>query len=179
MNTTRDESFVPLTPAAAPSNEERADFRVTVRSQADDAQPFRSLGQVAGSFSPAQSSNLEPRLTIQHEGDRISSIRIQCTCGQTIELACVYELPPGPAPVPEPVIASAVGAVQGSESPAAPQALAAPDPLPPPAAVPRPAAAAPGPKRKAVTKRKPKAVAKRKPARAKPRREAGRSRSRR
>jgi hypothetical protein len=194
MNTTRDESFVPLTSAATPSKEERPDFRVTVRSQTDDAPPFQSLGQAAGSFSPAQSSNLEPRLTLQREGDRISSIRIQCTCGQTIELACVYELPPPPAPVPEPEIAPATGPAQRSASPAELRAPTPPVSPPPPATVLPPAAAAPRRKPKAVSKHKHgrvplpatpasrpkrKAVFRRKPARAKPRRKAGRSRSRR
>jgi hypothetical protein len=31
-----------------------------------------------------------PKVTLQRQGDVVSSIRIQCSCGQVIELACVY-----------------------------------------------------------------------------------------
>ena len=35
----------------------------------------------------------EPRVTVQRDGDRITHLRIQCSCGQVIDLACVYEAP--------------------------------------------------------------------------------------
>jgi hypothetical protein len=162
MNTTRDESFVPLTAAAAPTNE-RADSRVTVRSQSDHFQPFHVLGQARGEPAPAP-SNLEPRLTLQREGDRISLIRIQCTCGQTIELACDYEPSTPPAPAPQPDVAPAAGAV-----PAEPQASTTLNALPPPpATVTLPAIIS-----------SPRIRFRRKAARAKPRRKASRRRSRR
>jgi len=31
-----------------------------------------------------------PKVTLQRQGDVVSAIRIQCACGQVIELACVY-----------------------------------------------------------------------------------------
>ncbi len=31
-----------------------------------------------------------PKVTLQKEGDKVTQIRIQCTCGQVIELACQY-----------------------------------------------------------------------------------------
>jgi hypothetical protein len=31
-----------------------------------------------------------PKVTLQRQGDVVSSIRIQCSCGQVIELNCVY-----------------------------------------------------------------------------------------
>jgi hypothetical protein len=46
----------------------------------------------------------EPRVTVQRDGDRITHLRIQCSCGQVLDLACVYEAPaaatgaPGTAP---------------------------------------------------------------------------------
>ncbi len=30
------------------------------------------------------------KVTLQRQGDVVSSIRIQCSCGQVIELSCVY-----------------------------------------------------------------------------------------
>jgi hypothetical protein len=38
----------------------------------------------------------EPRVTVQRDGDRVTHVRIQCTCGQIMDLACVYD-PPAPA----------------------------------------------------------------------------------
>lgn len=32
----------------------------------------------------------QPKVTAEKEGDRITKIRIQCTCGQVIELDCQY-----------------------------------------------------------------------------------------
>jgi hypothetical protein len=40
----------------------------------------------------------EPRVTVQREGDRVTHLRIQCTCGQIMELACVYDAPPSGGP---------------------------------------------------------------------------------
>ena len=32
----------------------------------------------------------KPIVSLQREGDRVTGIRIECTCGQVIELACSY-----------------------------------------------------------------------------------------
>jgi hypothetical protein len=32
----------------------------------------------------------QPKITFQKEGDRITQIRVQCPCGQIIELNCLY-----------------------------------------------------------------------------------------
>jgi hypothetical protein len=31
-----------------------------------------------------------PKVTLQRQGDVVSAIRVQCSCGQVIELSCVY-----------------------------------------------------------------------------------------
>jgi hypothetical protein len=33
----------------------------------------------------------DPQVSLQYEGDRVTHIRIQCSCGQIMDLACVYE----------------------------------------------------------------------------------------
>jgi hypothetical protein len=95
MTLQRTESFVPLT-AASPAGENR-EFRVTVIPQTGPAQPFQTLEQaasgIASGISPDRKKNCEPRLTIQRDGERITNIRIQCACGQVMDLACVYEEP--------------------------------------------------------------------------------------
>ncbi len=90
MNANRD-AFVPLTPAARPSKP-GADSKVTVVAQAANLQPFRPLGQPApaATVPAAHAASCEPRVTVQRDGDRVTSIQVQCSCGQVIELACVY-----------------------------------------------------------------------------------------
>ena len=39
--------------------------------------------------SPAQNCP-PPKVTLQRQGEVVSGIRIQCSCGQVIELSCVY-----------------------------------------------------------------------------------------
>jgi hypothetical protein len=96
MTLQRTEPFVPLT-AALPARENR-EFRVTVVSQSGSDHPFQTLEQGAsGTIENAAAvgkRNCEPRLTLQRDGDRVTSIRIQCTCGQMMDLACVYDEPP-------------------------------------------------------------------------------------
>jgi len=97
MTPLRTDSFVPLTPAL-PSGE-RQDFRVTVLSGAANTQAFEPVHARAssqpGAAPPApHTPACGPRISVQREGDRVSSIQIQCSCGQTIDLACIYqELP--------------------------------------------------------------------------------------
>lgn len=91
MSLNRTESFVPLTVAAV--SDERREFRVTVIPQSEHSRTFQSLEQLAP--APAGSGNqqkiCEPRVSVQRDGDRISSIRIQCSCGQVMDVACLYE----------------------------------------------------------------------------------------
>jgi hypothetical protein len=95
MTLQKTESFLPLT-TVAPADKNR-EFRVTVVSQSEPAKVFKGLGQnAAGAMDPSSGlakNGCEPRLTMERDGERISSIRILCSCGQTMELACVYEEP--------------------------------------------------------------------------------------
>jgi hypothetical protein len=43
------------------------------------------------SAPPAPAQNCAPpKVTLQRQGEVVSGIRIQCACGQVIELSCVY-----------------------------------------------------------------------------------------
>ncbi len=90
MQTAPDEPFVPLTPIVVPPNE-RAEVNVTVLPQPDNVQPFEPLDPQAGGHDAAAGESDEPRVTLQRDGDRISAIHVQCTCGRSIELSCVYD----------------------------------------------------------------------------------------
>lgn len=95
MPNIRDESFVPLTPAS-PSANRRTDLRISILPQAGNARTFRPLQHAGGKqTSVAHGPGCEPRVSVQRDGDRVTSIQIQCACGQLIELACVYEPPSG------------------------------------------------------------------------------------
>ena len=83
-----NDPFVPLKKNSA-SGRNRADFRVSIVSQPDNLPAFQTLGHSSATGGATGIS--EPRVTLQRDGDRVSSIRIQCSCGQVIELACVYE----------------------------------------------------------------------------------------
>ncbi len=97
MKDSRPDPFVPLTATPMPDGR-RPDLRVTVLKPEDAPQAFQPLvtsgvsSPSTPSFTPRPASAVcEPRVTVEREGDFVSAIRIQCTCGQTIELACVYE----------------------------------------------------------------------------------------
>jgi hypothetical protein len=130
--------FVPLGPANVPAWDQ-PDYRVTVLTQPENAQAFRSLGH-PGRNPPSSHSINEPRVEVQREGDRVTSIQIQCTCGQFIELACVYEPAPASESVSSPVPAQAVVPRAEAELAVEPPAAAAPQP-PAPASTPLPAPA--------------------------------------
>ena len=94
MSLIRTDAFVPLAPAVVASAG-NTQTRVTILSQATQSRPFRpSEGQMAGgAVSSALSApvhNCEPKVTLQRDGDRVTTIQVHCSCGQTIELACVY-----------------------------------------------------------------------------------------
>jgi len=88
MTLLRTESFVPLT--TAPVAGERGEFRATIIPQTEETGAFQRLDTTAAG------KICEPRVTVQREGNRIATIRVQCTCGQVTDLACVYEETPKP-----------------------------------------------------------------------------------
>ena len=49
----------------------------------------RSTPALATPLAPPQNCP-PPKVTLQRQGDVVSGIRIQCGCGQVIELNCVY-----------------------------------------------------------------------------------------
>ena len=53
-------------------------------------QPLLSALKTACSGEEANKCK-QPEITLQREGDRITQIRIQCGCGQLIELGCQYQ----------------------------------------------------------------------------------------
>ena len=102
MNSQPSESFVPLT--AAPAAPGKREFRVAVLNGngngngngAPDKNGLHALEPLRpAALNGAAKKPCEPRVTVQRDGGRVTHLRIQCTCGQIMDLACVYdEAPP-------------------------------------------------------------------------------------
>ncbi len=77
------ETFVPLVSATAASRES-AFASLNLKAASSAAKP----GPEARPAATVPCA--KPTVTLQRTGDIVSSIRVQCGCGQVIELACVY-----------------------------------------------------------------------------------------
>ncbi len=84
------DSFVPLV-ATPVSNGDSAplSLRVLSQSQTEIKALFEPLAP-AGPLKPPAKLCGPPSITLQRQGEVVSGIRIECSCGQIIELACVY-----------------------------------------------------------------------------------------
>jgi hypothetical protein len=106
MTTSRTESFVPLSPASPRPAGERREFRATVISQSGQTQTFQSVAatptpSIANATAPGAAG--EPKVSLQRDGSRVTGIHLQCSCGQVIDLSCVYDgTPAQPAAAPQP-----------------------------------------------------------------------------
>jgi hypothetical protein len=61
--------------------------------------PPQAVGAKESSANPASKAPAatralqdceQPKVTMQREGDKVTSIRIECSCGQVIDLSCIY-----------------------------------------------------------------------------------------
>jgi hypothetical protein len=86
------DTFVPLILAGGKSKEDAGSgFRLKIVTQPAGEAVCRAPSSASKVETPAGSHALsEPVLSVQREGDRITGIRIECGCGQVIELACLY-----------------------------------------------------------------------------------------
>ncbi len=91
MTPQRTDSFVPLTAASSPPG--RREFNVSVIQGGDAAKNFQSLAVPPPSppAPPEAKKNCEPRISVQRDGSRVTHLRIQCTCGEILDLACLYD----------------------------------------------------------------------------------------
>lgn len=89
--------FLPLAVKRDAPDAEDSAFRVKVVPAASaPPAPFRPLATPAPStpadhsHPPSGTAAAAPVVTLRKEGDRVTGIRIQCSCGQVIDLACQY-----------------------------------------------------------------------------------------
>jgi hypothetical protein len=92
MTPTQTESFVPLTTALPASSGGRTEFRATVLSEPGEIQKFQAAAIPAAAASAIpRAGSCQPQVSVQRDGNRVTGIRVQCSCGEVIELACAYE----------------------------------------------------------------------------------------
>jgi hypothetical protein len=91
MTVVAKETFVPLSVGPSPKGT-REDFRVLMAERPETARPLRESDPVsAGPVSGQHRTGCEPRVTLQKESNVITAIRIECSCGQIIDLKCSYQ----------------------------------------------------------------------------------------
>ena len=74
-----------------PAANEAPGFRVKLVSASTDAEPsFVACPTPHPARPSSAAAPAAPVVTLRREGDRVTGIRVQCTCGQVIDLECVY-----------------------------------------------------------------------------------------
>ena len=86
------DSFVPFDPVPGSGARPPGAFGgLKVVPIAEAGPAFVALPTSAFAHAHAASTGPgKPVVTLQREGDRVTGIRIECVCGQIIELACSY-----------------------------------------------------------------------------------------
>jgi hypothetical protein len=85
------DQFIPLLPPASSSKDPAfASLHLKVRPQAPAAHAFEALMPASADQSRSPEGCSKPTVTLQRKGDAVSGIRIQCGCGNVIELTCIH-----------------------------------------------------------------------------------------
>lgn len=82
--------FVPFGPGTLGAKSGAPNLKVISKEAgAESFSPFQAPagGHTHGS---AGGGSGQPGITLQKEGDKVVGIRVECACGQVIELACSY-----------------------------------------------------------------------------------------
>jgi hypothetical protein len=92
MSDPASQAFVPLAALSTPGGR-KDDFHVLVAQRPEIARSLRELTSDAppNAAGQAHRSTCEPRVTLQREADVIVGIRVECSCGQVIDLKCDYQ----------------------------------------------------------------------------------------
>ena len=91
-------SFIPLRAQTQPPGQpaaRKAHLRL-VRAETAAVKPLRvAVSEQAPTPTPppapaTPATAAEPRVSVERDGDRVKRIRVECPCGETIELDCEY-----------------------------------------------------------------------------------------
>jgi hypothetical protein len=83
------DNFVPLAPAAKSAGGNGHAFTPLEFRAAPPGADGRATPGFNGAARAPQNC-ASPKVTLQRQGDLVTSIRVECPCGQVIELNCVY-----------------------------------------------------------------------------------------
>ena len=86
------DAFLPLF-IADEKNRDTTFFSIHQRTAAAnkvDGEPANRFDTSCLEVAPPAANCSKPAVTLQRNGDQVTSIRIQCGCGQVIELNCEY-----------------------------------------------------------------------------------------
>ena len=82
--------FVPFLILPSDGSQPMAGSRTEVMVGAKTSIAFHPLMQTLAHPPTLPNSHGEPTVTFERDGDRVARIRIQCPCGNVLELACDY-----------------------------------------------------------------------------------------
>jgi hypothetical protein len=82
------DSFLPLVTAPISAGESNL-LQLKVLPQAEAKAIFEPMPEAGRAQQSAKACG-KPSVTLQRQGEVVSGIRIECGCGQVIELACAY-----------------------------------------------------------------------------------------
>ena len=83
-------TFVPLAAPSAVATSPTGVTQTKAPGEASSAKVFRPLHDAVAASPSAAHIPGEPKITFERDGDRVTRIRIQCSCGHTLELDCAY-----------------------------------------------------------------------------------------
>jgi hypothetical protein len=90
MSAAQSEPFVPLAAKGGSLPSAGGGSRLKVLSQPAQVQPFKPLVHAQPGEAPLLAQCPRPTVTLKRDGDRVTHIRVQCLCGEVIEIACEY-----------------------------------------------------------------------------------------
>jgi len=83
------DAFVPFAKSRLKPGGAADGFRLTIIPQSQQTAPCQPA-TTAPAAATASHGIKEPQVTVERDGDRITRIKIQCSCGEVLELNCTY-----------------------------------------------------------------------------------------
>lgn len=88
-----DDGFHPLLPGSGSASgglSPSGRLKILPAGEAQDKFQAVTPNLAAAASAPSCAAPQKPTITLQRDGQRVTQIRIQCSCGQVINLECEY-----------------------------------------------------------------------------------------